>query len=112
MKRIARLLLAGMMMTSLAVSAQSYTSYPRPGVSVNTTPYGTSVGVSTPYFNYTYTTDGYYDNYGRFHRTSHRHGHNIKHCKYCEKQMKKHQKEMRKMQKEAHKHHKDAHHHH
>lgn len=108
MKRLIHIIAACIALSPLAATAQVYNSVPRPGVTISTSPGGTSVGVSGPYFNYVYTTDGYYDGYGVFHRTSHRHAHHTSHCKYCEKQMKKHHKEMQKRHKhEAKKHHHD-----
>lgn len=102
MKRIiVALALAAILSPIAPMASQASTSAPRPGVSINVTPGGSSIGVSGSNISFVYTTDGYYDGYGRFHHVSHRHPRNCKHCKQCEKEMRKHRKEMEKRNRKA-----------
>ena len=73
---------------------------------VQNEPFGAGVGVTTPYFNTVYTTDGYYDAYGRYHRRPHHKGHRHyrggkAHRKAMKKARKAYRKEMKKQYKRA-----------
>lgn len=125
-KIITSLLIAAIGLSGFGIGAQTFTfqSNTSPGVVVSTNPGGVGVGVSTPLFNTVYTSDGYYDGYGRFHYRHHHHRHHKprhhyrhhpshkevkayrKAVKKHKKAVKKHRKAMKKYYKEHKKHHK------
>lgn len=87
----------------LGSAAQTFgTSAPRPGVTISTNPYGTSVGVSSPYLNIVYTSNGFYDCYGHHHHVSHKHGKHQSYCKQCEKEYQHYYKQAHKQPKHKH----------
>lgn len=116
MKKYIPWLLAAAISIPVLAPAQTFTfsTNTSPGLVVSTNPFGTGVGVSTPYFNTVYTSDGYYDGYyGRPHyRHHHRHYRSDKaHRKAMKKARKAYRKEMKKQYKKAYKHHYKHHHH-
>lgn len=115
MKKITAWALAALIAIPTIATAQTFTfsTNTSPGLTISTNPFGAGVGVTTPYFNTVYTTDGYYDAYGRYHRRPHHKGH--RHCrggkahrKAMKKARKAYRKEMKKQYKKAYKH---RHHH-
>ena len=100
MKKIVPWILSAMMVIPSLGMAQTFTfsTNTSPGITVSTNPFGTGVGVSTPYFNTVYTSDGYYDGYA--------------HRKAMKKARKAYRKEMKKQYRKAAKHHYRHHHHH
>ena len=116
MKKIVLWILSAMMVTPSLGMAQTFTfsTNTSPGITVSTNPFGTGVGVSTPYFNTVYTSDGYYDGYGHYHKSrAHRHYRNGKaHRKAMKKARKAYRKEMKKQYRKAARHHYKHHHHH
>lgn len=120
MKKIVPWILSAMMVIPSLGMAQTFTfsTNTSPGITVSTNPFGTGVGVSTPYFNTVYTSDGYYDGYydgyGYYHKSRHhRHYRNGKaHRKAMKKARKAYRKEMKKQYRKAAKHHYRHHHHH
>lgn len=124
MKKFLAWALAAILAIPTVCTAQTFTfsTNTSPGITVSTNPFGTDVGVTTPYFNTVYTSEGYYDAYGYWHPTrgyrhkshkkshkSYRH-HNGRYQKAHHKAMKKarkaYQKEMRRQSKH-HRHHHD-----
>ncbi len=112
MKKIVPWILSAMMVIPSLGMAQTFTfsTNTSPGITVSTNPFGTGVGVSTPYFNTVYTSDGY----GYYHKSRHhRHYRNGKaHRKAMKKARKAYRKEMKKQYRKAAKHHYRHHHHH
>lgn len=129
MKRLLTWLLAVTILIPVASTAQTFTftTNTSPGFTVSTNPWGTGIGLSTPYFNTVYTSDGYYDGYGRYHKRPHKrhrparpgpprhHNHGYKaakaHRKAVRKARKAYRKEMHKQYKKAAKRHYKRHHH-
>jgi len=129
MKRLLTWLLAVTILIPVASTAQTFTftTNTSPGFTVSTNPWGTGIGLSTPYFNTVYTSDGYYDGYGRFHKRYHKrhrparpgpprhHNNGYKaakaHHKAVRKARKAYRKEMHKQYKKAAKRHYKRHHH-
>ncbi len=101
-------MLAAAISLPVMVPAQTFTfsTNTSPGLVVSTNPFGTGVGVSTPYFNTIYTSDGYYDGY--YGRPRHRHYRHYRpgkaHRKAMKKARKAYRKEMKKQYKKAYKH--------
>lgn len=97
-------MLAAAISLPVMVPAQTFTfsTNTSPGLVVSTNPFGTGVGVSTPYFNTIYTSDGYY---GRPRHRHHKHYRPGKaHRKAMKKARKAYRKEMKKQYKKAYKH--------
>lgn len=115
MKNTIALVLAALTLLPAAEMAQTFTfsTNSSPGVTVSTNPFGTGIGVSTPLFNTVYTSDGYYDGYGHYHKHRHPRHHRYRggkaHRKAMKKARKAYRKEMKKQYKKAMKH---RHHHH
>lgn len=101
MKKLALFIVAALSILPLGMSAQSigFSSAPRPGVSVMTSPYGTNVSFNSGLLDIVFASNGFYDCYGHFHKVGHSHSYNKHYCKACEK-------EYRKIRKEAEKHYK------
>lgn len=118
MKKYIPWLLAAAISLPVVSTAQTFTfsTNTSPGVVVSTNPFGTGVGVSTPYFNTIYTSDGYYDGYYYGHPKRHHHRHHKHyrsgkaHHKAMKKARKAYRKEMKKQYKKAYKHHRHHHH--
>lgn len=114
-KFIAYILLGLFALSSVGLSAQTFTftTGSNPGLTVSTNPYGTGVGVSTPYFNTVYTSDGYYGGHRHHHKRHHRRHHrpaprnyrSRAHYKAAKKARKEYRKEYKKQMKKAYKRH-------
>ncbi len=116
MKKLAAFVLAALIALPVGGLAQTFTfsTNSNPGVTISTNPFGTGVGVSTPYFNTVYTSEGYYDAYGHYHKRPHKKHHKKHkrqyrsgkaHHKAVKEARKAYHKEMKKQHKQARKHH-------
>lgn len=112
MKKITAWALAALIAIPTIATAQTFTfsTNTSPGVTVSTNPFGTGIGLTTPYFNTVYTSDGYYDGYGYYHPRRHHRGHKHyrggkAHRKAMKKARKAYRKEMKKQYHKAYKHH-------
>lgn len=128
MKRLVTWLLAVTILLPVASTAQTFTfsTNTNPGFTVSTNPWGTGIGLTTPYFNTVYTSDGYYDGYGRYHKRYRKHhrkarprpprhyydyGSGKAHYKAAKKARKAYRKELRKQYKKEAKRYYKRHHH-
>lgn len=78
MKRIAYLLLTVAFLLPLGAKAQS--------VSFGSAVGGVTISLGGDLFNISFTDYGYYDHWGAFHRSAHRHGYGQRHCRICERE--------------------------
>ncbi|MDE6392048.1 MAG: hypothetical protein K2L59_02095 [Muribaculaceae bacterium] len=108
MKKTIALILSALTLIPAGSMAQTLTfsTNSSPGVTVSTNPFGTGIGVTTPFFNTVYTSDGYYDAYGHFHKHRHTRHHKVSKArrKAIKKARKAYRKEMKKQYKKAMKH--------